>query len=243
MKKLLVALAILPLVASLTVLGTAGTASAAKPAPAPSTLQWAGYTWSPRSVAGNPGAPQQWSPSNVTVDAQHRLHLRVTRDKKGHYTQAELDSTRRGWGYGTYRWTVDTDVTTLPPEVVLGLFTYGQDPAYGHREIDIEGTGWGSTPITWDYTTWANGHLSTRHVAPSGPTTQQIDWQPGHLTWTSYDALGDVISTSSASGADVPVPGDESIGMNLWVCGCQTGWQQTPAAEVVLSGFSFTPAS
>jgi hypothetical protein len=37
------------------------------------------------------------------------------------------------------------------------------------------------------------------------------------------------------------VPGDESVGINLWVCGCAAGWQQTPATEVVLSGFSFTP--
>jgi hypothetical protein len=26
------------------------------------------------------------------------------------------------------------------------------------------------------------------------------------------------------------------------VCGCAGGWDQTPAAEVVISGFSFTPA-
>lgn len=209
-----------------------------------STISWDGYSWVARSVAGNPGAPQQWSPSNVSIDSAGRLHLQVTRDKKGHYTQAELDSVRNGWGYGTYRWQVDTDVTGLPPEDVLGLFTYGQDPAYGHREIDIEASGWGTTPITWDYTTWANGHDAVeRTPSPGGPTTQQIDWEPGQLTWTSWDAAGNVIATATATGADVPVPYDESIGINLWVCGCESGWDQTPPSEVVISNFQFTPAA
>jgi hypothetical protein len=51
-----------------------------------------------------------------------------------------------------------------------------------------------------------------------------------------------VIATATANGADVPVPGDESIGINLWVCGCETGWQNTPPTEVVISDFTFTPA-
>jgi hypothetical protein len=207
------------------------------------TVSWQGYTWVPRTAAGAPGAPQQWSASNVSVDRAGRLHLAVTRDKKGRYTQAELDSTRNGWGYGTYRWQVATDVSTLAPEYVLGLFTYGRDAAYGHREIDIEASGWGSTPITWDYTTWANGHDGVaRTPAPAGASTQQMEWAPGRITWTSYDGSGTVIATATATGADVPVPGDESVGINLWVCGCEAGWDKTPATEVVLSGFSFTPA-
>ena len=206
-------------------------------------ISWQGYTWTPRTAPGAPGAPQQWSAGNVSVDKAGRLHLKVTRDKKGRYTQAELDSTRQGWGYGTYRWKVDSDVSTLAPEYVLGLFTYGRDAAYGHREIDIEASGWGTAPITWDYTTWANGHDGVaRTPAPAGPSTQQIEWAPGRITWTSYDAGGRLIATATATGADVPVPGDESIGINLWVCGCEAGWAQTPATEVVLSGFSFTPA-
>lgn len=208
------------------------------------TVSWQGYQWVPRTAPGNPGAPQQWSADNISIDNAGRLHLQVTRDKKGRYTQAELDSVRNGWGYGTYRWHVDTDVTTLAPEYVLGLFTYGKDAAYGHREIDIEASGWGSTPITWDYTTWANGHDAVaRTPAATGPSTQQFDWEPGLLTWTSWDANGDVIAYATATGADVPVPYDESVGINLWLCGCQSGWDQTPATEVVLSSFSFTPAA
>ena len=208
------------------------------------TLSWQGYTWVARSAPGDPGAPQQWSPGNVSIDQAGRLHLRVTRDRKGRYTQAELDSSRHGWGYGTYRWRVDSDVSLLSPEHVLGLFTYGRDAAYGHREIDIEAAGWGSTPITWDYTTWADGwNPVERTPAPSGPSTQQIEWAPDHLTWTSYDASGAVIATATATGADVPVPYDEAIGMNLWVCSGTSGWKQTPAVEVVISSFSFTPAA
>lgn len=236
MKRLLVLPALLAFVASGTLLPPAS----AKPA---STISWQGYSWVARTAPGSPGAPQQWSAGNVSVDRSGRLHLAVTRDKKGRYAQAELDSTRNGWGYGTYTWKVDTDVSTLAPEYVLGLFTYSQDPAYGHREIDIEASGWGSTPITWDYTTWADGHDAvTRTPAPDGSSTQQFVWRPGVLTWTSWNADGDLIATATATGADVPVPGDESIGINFWVCGCEAGWDRTPASEVVLSGFHFTPA-
>jgi hypothetical protein len=206
------------------------------------SISWQGYDWVARTVAGNPGAPQQWSAGNVSIDNAGRLHLKVTRDKKGNYAQAELDSVRNGWGYGSYRWQVDTDVSRLAPEYVLGLFTYGRDAAYGHREIDIEASGWGSTPITWDYTTWANGHNAvSRTAAPSGPSIQQIDWAPGLLTWTSWTATGQVIATATVTGADVPTPYDESIGINLWLCGCEAGWNTTPATEVVISGFRFTP--
>ena len=208
------------------------------------TLSWQGYSWVARTAPGAPGAPQQWSAGNVSIDGAGRLHLAVTRDKKGRYTQAELDSVRNGWGYGTYRWQVDTDVTKLAPEHVLGLFTYGRDAGYGHREIDIEASGWGTTPITWDYTTWANGHYPVaRTVATPGPTTQQIEWSPGRITWTTWDATGGVLATATATGADVPVPLDESIGINLWVCGCESGWDKTPATEVVISGFEFTPST
>lgn len=207
-------------------------------------LSWEGYKWVPRTVAGDPGVPQRWSSRNVAIDSSGRLHLKVTRDKKGQYTQAELDSVRNGWGYGSYRWKVDTDVSRLPPEIVLGLFTYGKDPAYGHREIDIEAAAWGRGPVSWEYTTWANGHDPVATTpAPAGASVQQLDWTPGKLTWTSRTAGGHLIATASASGADVPVPFDESIGINLWVCGCQAGWETTPPTEVVLSGFSFVPAA
>lgn len=235
MKKFL----ILP--AALLLLAAVGSFSPAAAAHS-TTLSWQGYQWVPRTAPGNPGAPQQWSAGNVSIDNAGRLHLKVTRDKRGRYTQAELDTARNGWGYGTYRWQVDTDVSSMAPEYVLGLFTYGQDAAYGHREIDIEASGWGSTPVTWDYTTWANGHDPVaRTPAPAGPSTQQFVWAPGQLTWTSWDANGAVIATATATGADVPVPYDESIGINFWLCGCESGWDQTPASEVVLSGFSFTP--
>jgi len=216
--------------------GRAAAAAGAK------TITWKGYSWVARTVAGAPGAQQQWSAGNVSIDSAGRLHLKVTRDKKGNYLQAELDSTRAGWGYGTYRWTVDTDVSTQAPDYVLGLFTYGQDPAYGHREIDVEASGWGAKPITWDYTTWADGHDPVlRTAAPSGATTQQFTWLPGQLTWTTWDAAGNVVATAVATGADVPVPYDESIGMNFWLCDCASGWNKTPAAEAVISDFTFTP--
>src|SRR4051794_34952735 len=39
------------------------------------SISWQGYDWVARTVAGNPGAPQQWSANNVSIDNAGRLHL------------------------------------------------------------------------------------------------------------------------------------------------------------------------
>jgi hypothetical protein len=44
----------------------------------------------------------------------------------------------RSLGYGTYQFTVDSRLDTLDPNVALGLFTWSDDPAENHREVDIE---------------------------------------------------------------------------------------------------------
>lgn len=41
-------------------------------------------------------------------------------------------------GYGTYQFTLDSRLDALDPNVALGLFTWSDDPADNHRELDIE---------------------------------------------------------------------------------------------------------
>jgi endo-1,3-1,4-beta-glycanase ExoK len=215
--------------------------AAAKAAAAPGVITWKGYEWKVRTWGGGPGPAGQWSASNVSVDSAGRLHLTVTRTKN-ELVQAELDSVQQGWGYGTYSWKVDSDLTTFHPDHVLGLFTYGVDPAYGHREIDIEASGWGGTPVSWDYTVWGSGQNSKvpGPVSP-GASAHQFTWEPGKVTWTSWDAIGAVLYTHSTT-VGVPVPGDEMVMMNLWVFG-GPGWNDAPAMAVILSDFTFRKAA
>lgn len=232
-----------PLIIAATLLIVVVASWSPQSAAASSIIHWRGHKWIARTVSGAPGVSHRWSAKNVRIDKSGRLHLKITRDSHGRFNQAELDSIRNGWGYGTYRWRVSTPATKLSPEHVLGLFTYSKDPAYGHREIDIEAAGWGRKPITWDYTTWADGHDPVaRTKAPAAATIQQLVWASKRLTWTTRNAAtGKVVARATATGADVPVPKDESLGINLWVCGCEKGWKKTPAVEVVISSFSFKP--
>jgi hypothetical protein len=113
----------------------------------PNAFQWCGYDWDVKTSGGflfGPG-PNLFSDSaqNVWVDASGRLHLRVTH-RNGQWQCAEVFS-RRAFGYGTYRFFVESVVDALDPSVVLGLFTYDDDPTGtgGHREIDVEMSRWG----------------------------------------------------------------------------------------------------
>jgi hypothetical protein len=67
-----------------------------------------------------------WSEDNVSVDANGRLHLKIV--KRGdRWTSAEIWSAH-SFGYGNYRFTVDTPVHNLDQNGVLGLFTYAENP-------------------------------------------------------------------------------------------------------------------
>lgn len=217
------------------------------PAPAVTgTFSWAGQSWTARTCTGcGPGPSERWSASNVSVDLLGRLHLAIVANGSTGPVQAEVDSVRNGWGYGTYRWTVGSSVNLLAAGVVLGLFTYGTQPAYGYREIDAEASNWGSGPVTWGYTAWGTGNQDTagRVPAPAGSSTQQFTWSPGKVIWVSYGPDGKVIGRATATGANVPVPGDEKVRMNFWVTSAATSWKNTSSTAVVINSFSFIPLS
>src|SRR5437868_5795598 len=47
------------------------------PAATPKTIQFANYTWQVRSGSGGPG-PNHWADTNVWVDSDGFLHLKIT---------------------------------------------------------------------------------------------------------------------------------------------------------------------
>ncbi|MBV9322258.1 MAG: hypothetical protein JO352_00560 [Chloroflexi bacterium] len=103
-------------------------------------LQFAGYTWQTKvaSIPVGPG-PNYFTddPDAVWVDDQDRLHLRLAPHDDGQWYAAEVVCTAQ-FGYGRYRFYLDSADDALDPNVVLGLFTWDDDPTQNHRELDIE---------------------------------------------------------------------------------------------------------
>lgn len=218
------------------------------PAPAGAavrTVTFAGSSWTVKDSAGLVGpGPNYFSggPENVWVDAAGQLHLRITA-RNGQWQSAEvvLD---RSLGYGTYRWTVASPLGRLDPSVVLGLFTWSDDAAYNHREIDIEVARWGdaagATNAQYVVQPWDRTGNLRRFVQPdTSPTTQEFTWTSKSVAFRSATAAGQTIDAWTYKGHDIPRAGNERTRMNLWLNG---GAPPTDGAEVevVLSDFAFT---
>lgn len=211
----------------------------------PDTVTWNGVRWAvktSRSAVG-PG-PNVFDKANVSVDAEGRLHLRVTKNAAGSWSCAEIIGPT-SYGYGTYTFTLASRVDTLDPNVVLGLFTWSDKAPYAHREIDIELARWGNAadPTNAQYVVQPEGtagHLQ-RFTQPAADTSiHRFSWQPGRVTWQSLDSSGNQIATYTYTGSDVPKPGDERVRLNLWLFGGAAPANGSPV-EVIVRSFAFTP--
>lgn len=210
-----------PLVLLSAVLGLWTLAPSVTPAAA-RTIAWSGYTWTVRSETGLSGpGPNYWSDStsNVTVNADGELVLSVVRDGRGRWTSAEVDNARH-LGYGTYRWVVNSDLSALDANDVLGMFTYG-GAAPSNNEIDIEPARWGNpAALTGSATVWQDagrGFNQSRTFAYSAypPYVNEFTWEPGRVTFHITDAHGiELLHWVVTSG--VPTPSTEIPIINFW---------------------------
>jgi hypothetical protein len=218
-------------------------------------IQFSGYDWWVKASPGLVGpGPNYFSDStnNVWLDNQARLHVRIT-NRSNQWQCAEV-VTGRTFGYGSYRFELESAVNDLNPSVVLGLFTWSDDPAYTHREIDVECGRWANPGDAnnaqfvlqpWD---WPN-HL-VRYPVPAALTnsTHCFDWETNRI---SYRALRgsyspdppatNVISTwVFANAVDVPQTGDENVRINLWLF---NGDPPTSGQDVefIVKSFQFVP--
>ena len=216
-----------------------------KPPPpsGPSTIEWSGYQWDVKSHSRKIGpGPNFFSSDNVDVQAG-QLHLSITNIGKKWYA-AEVINTR-SFGYGTYSWTVGP-MGELDPQVVLGLFTWNDDPAYNHREIDFEYAKWGNATDSnnaqyvvqpWDGD--GNEHRweqTAFHVS----ITHTFTWYPTKVEFQSTTADGTVLEAWTYNGPDVPQEGGENARMNLWLFRGAAPQNGLPVT-VVLESFSYEP--
>jgi hypothetical protein len=133
-------------------------------APDASALTWKGHTWNVTS--GGMAGVAKGSPSNVSIDADGYLHLKIV-DTGGTWTASELFTTDK-LGFGTYQWQVDGPIDRFDKNVVLGLFPYGPAAGIGGdgtNEIDIEYSFWGHADgDNGDWTDYPASVLAERHA-------------------------------------------------------------------------------
>src|SRR3569833_1664873 len=87
------------------------------------TIDWSGYKWDVNSNDGIGGGLVHGSLSNVLVDANGGLHLRMTQ-QDGKWWGAEL-ATTKALSFGTLNKNNEGPLTTMEPQIVLAGFTYG----------------------------------------------------------------------------------------------------------------------
>lgn len=218
------------------------------------TIRWSGYTWWVKSSEELVGPGPNWfsdSTRNVWVDRQGRLHLRITHEN-GRWHCAEVVCSR-SLGYGTYRFTVVSPVANLDPHVVLGLFTWSDDPAYANREIDIEFATWGEGPssLNAQYVVQpaTRGRLHRFQMdSRIGASVHSFTWLPDSVSFLSVRGIkptpsvpSDVIQQWKFTGEDIPQRGDENPRINLWLIQGKPP-RDGKEVEVIISRFEFVPA-
>jgi hypothetical protein len=221
--------------------------------PAARQFQFSDYGWWVKAGAGLSGpGPNYFSDStnNVWVDAQGLLHLKITR-ASNEWQCAEIISDR-SFGYGQYRFTVNTPVSSLGSNAVLGMFTWSYDAAYNYREIDIEQSRWEYAYGPNDVEDYAVSPYGSGQVLnfplPAGVTnsTHCFIWQSNNIAFQSLNgnfvsppASTNILETWNCS-LGVPPAGGEQVHINLWLDYGNPPTSNQPV-EVVISRFEFVP--
>ena len=217
------------------------------PSAPPKTLHFSGYEWTVRSAASvRAGSHNSFDPANAWTDGSGALHLRIARNRDN-WSCAEVKLTH-SLGYGTYVFVVG-DTSHLEPSAVLTLFTWdGVGSEESRRELDVEISRWG-------YRDNDNAHFVVqpyyvptnmiRFRVPSGVLTHSFRWKPGEVMFSTAagsqdtpSALVTIKSHTFTSG--VPVAGEESVRMNLYVFG-KGEIPLTGENEVVIEKFEYFP--
>jgi hypothetical protein len=232
------------LVVATVALAGSGSAADASRRVSPRTVQFSGYTWEVKSSDEGVGpGPNYFSGStdNVRVDSSGRLHLKLTYSN-GRWYCAEVINTQ-SLGLGRYSFRLGSPVSDLDSNVVLGLFTWSDDPAYNNREIDIEFSRWAKSDDLTNGQYVVQPYQRTRNLRrisqrPLASSTHSFDWRRTAVRFASSSAAP---STWTYRGSDIPVPGSEHVRMNLWLF---RGAFPTDgrSAEVIVKSFKFEPA-
>jgi len=145
------------------------------------------------------------------------------------------------FGYGLYRFTVDSRWEDFPDPAVLGLFTWSHRPEYHNREIDIEVSHWGGVnPGLGQFTVQPHSLEGNNHrfqMPKEGEVVLSFQWAPEEV---SFSASGSGKAAAWSYRVEIPPPGSEKVHINLWL---YQGAAPDKGISVLVKDFSFTPLS
>ena len=206
-------------------------------------LSFSGYEWRVKKSTGLVGPGPNYfsdSPENVWVDSQGLLHLKIRNE--GNVWKCSEVILQKNLGYGTYTFETKGRVDIIDKNAVLGLFTWDDDPAQNHREIDIEISKWGqdtnqnSQFVVQPWTVSENMHRFNLQLPNTETiTSHSFDWSSGSIFFQTLRD-GSLVESWNYTGSYIPAPGKENARINLWL-------NETAApsgeVEVVISNFTF----
>lgn len=197
-------------------------------APIPTMLSWSNQNWQiDNSVRRREPGPNYFSAKNAVVKSDG-LHLSITKvSNKWQSAEIYTDTT---YGYGKYTFDIESPLN-LDKNVVLGLFTWNDNPAYANREIDIEVAKWGypKDPTNAQFVVQPYNNANLKRIAITGPITVSFNWQPTFVDFTAG------AQTWHYTGKVPPPPA--SVHLNLWLNG---GKAPGTAVDLVIKSFTYT---
>ena len=208
------------------------------------TINFSGYKWivKKRNRPYGPG-PNYFSDSdsNVWLDSQGKLHLKIKKIRNKWYC-AEI-YLKKPLGYGKYTFCVDNSVEKIDKNVILGLFVY----LNLKNEIDIEFSKWGKNNN-------ANAQFAVQPFIQKGNlkrfnvdkkishTINSFLWQKNSIFFGSFKGNNKkAIASWIYKGRNILKENKVKARMNLWLLNGEKP-SDFNEVEVVISQFSFNKA-
>ena len=186
------------------------------------SLSFSGYDWwlKASNTPVGPG-PNYFTDdtANVWVDKLGYLHLKIT-NKNGSWVCPEIVS-QKSFGMGKYTFSFISNVGNLDRNTVLGLFTWDNDSAQTHREIDIEFSQWGvlgnqnSQYVIQPWDVSANMHR-WQFPLNASPSVHSFLWMADSIRFES-NWSGVLNHQWTYRGSYNPGHGNENVRLNLWL--------------------------
>lgn len=218
---------------------------------------WAGQTWLAKNspVVQQGPAPNYWlaSPENLYTDTSGRLHL-IAKEIQGRYYCAEVETQASDFGYGTYRFVIDTPLEKLDPMAVVGMFTYNDNIPYseGSQEIDVELSRWGQPSLTANNSQyvvqpWRQANHILRFPAPTqaDALTYEFTWKPTGVVFKLRNGAAPnspVLKKwkTAPPGVGAPQSGTR-VHLNMWLYRGEAPYNKF-SQEVIFQDFTYTPS-
>jgi hypothetical protein len=216
-------------------------------------IAFAGYNWRIVDGFSSPGE-NYYSTNCVWVDTNGWMHMKL-KQINGVWRCPFLEGPQ-ALGFGEYRWYTGTALERLDSNLVVGLFTYAQEPVYGtnQNEVDIEishafeGTETNCLLYTVQpYTLPGNGYQHPLETT-NELVTHRFIWRPDRIDWLSYYGhtpeppldTNQILAGWRFAGRGIPIETNERTYMNLWLCFTNAP-ADTQHVEMIVRDFHFIP--